>query len=379
MSNTFTNLISDVYAATDVVSRELLGFIPAVQRSSSAERCQLNANAIRSGVAPVNTAAGDVTPAMSLPAAADQTIGNTALTITKSRFAPFSWSGEDQAGINSGAGYLTTRQDQIAQAMRALVNECEADVAAAARKAASRAYGTAGTTPFATNFAESAQVNKILLDNGAPLSDKSLILNTTAGVNLRTLLNNPLAANSSLANDLTRQGVLIDVNGFAHRESAQLGIVTKGTGTSYVLNGAHAVGATSIVLKTGSGTVLAGDVLTIGNHKYVVKTGIAAPGTAIINAPGLLEAGSDGGTVTIGNNFTPSVGFTRNAIELATRLPALPQEGDLAIMRETITDPRSGLVFELAVYPGYRMVVYQVMLAWGVLARKPEHIALMLG
>lgn len=379
MANTYTNLLSDVYAATDVVSRELLGFIPAVQRSSSAERCQLNANAIRSGVAPVNTAAGDVTPAMSLPAAADQTIGNTALTITKSRFAPFSWSGEDQAGINSGAGYLTTRQDQIAQAMRALVNECEADVAAAARKAASRAYGTAGTTPFATNFAESAQVNKILLDNGAPLSDKSLILNTTAGVNLRTLLNNPLAANSSLANDLTRQGVLIDVNGFAHRESAQLGIVTKGTGTSYVLNGAHAVGATSIVLKTGSGTVLAGDVLTIGNHMYVVKTGIAAPGTAIINAPGLLEAGSDGGTVTIGNNFTPSVGFTRNAIELATRLPALPEEGDMAIMRETITDPRSGLVFELAVYPGYRMVVYQVMLAWGVLARKPEHIALMLG
>jgi len=379
MSNTFTNLLSDVYAATDVVSRELVGFIPAVARSSSAERCQLNANAIRSGVAPVNTAAGDVTPAMSLPAAADQTIGNTALTITKSRFAPFSWSGEDQVGINSGAGYLTTRQDQIAQAMRALVNECESDVAAAARKGASRAYGTAGTTPFATDLGESAQMNKILLDNGAPVSDRHLILNTTAGAGLRTRLNNPLTANASLGNDITRQGVLIDINGFTHRESAQLGTVTKGTGTSYVLNGAHAVGATSIVLKTGSGTVLAGDVLTIGNYKYVVKTGIAAAGTAIINAPGLLEAGSDGGTVTIGNNFTPSVGFTRNAIELATRLPALPQEGDLAIMRETITDPRSGLVFELAVYPGYRMVVYQIMLAWGVLARKPEHIALMLG
>lgn len=379
MANTFTNLLSDVYAATDVVSRELVGFIPAVQRSSSAERCQLNANAIRSGVAPVNTAAGDVTPAMSLPAAADQTIDNTALTITKSRFAPFSWSGEDQTGINSGAGYLTTRQDQIAQAMRALVNECESDVAVAARKAASRAYGTAGTTPFATNLADSAQINKILLDNGAPLSDKSLVLNTTAGAALRTLLTNPLAANAALANDITRQGVLIDFNGFAHRESAQLGTVTKGSGTSYVLNGAHAVGATSVVLKTGSGTVLAGDVLTIGNYKYVVKTGVAAPGTIVINAPGLLEAGSDGGTVTIGNNFTPSVGFTRNAIELATRLPALPQEGDLAIMRETITDPRSGLVFELAVYPGYRMVVYQIMLAWGVLARKPEHIALMLG
>lgn len=379
MSNTFTNLISDVYAATDVVSRELVGFIPAVARSSGAERCQLNANAIRSGVAPTNGAAGDVTPAMSIPSAADQTIANTSLQITKSRFAPFSWSGEDQVGINSGAGYLTTRQNQIAQALRALTNEVEADLASTARKAASRAYGTAGTTPFATNLAESAQINKILLDNGAPLSDKHLVLNTTAGASLRTLLNNPLTANAALGGELSRQGVLIDVNGFAHRESAQLGTVTKGTGTSYVLNGAHAVGATSIVLKTGSGTVLAGDVLTIGNYKYVVKTGIAAPGTAIINAPGLHAAGADGATVTIGNDFTPSVGFTRNAIQLATRLPALPEEGDMAIMRETITDPRSGLVFELAVYPGYRMVTYQLMIAWGQLAVKPEHIALLLG
>lgn len=379
MSNTFTNLLSDVYAATDVVSRELVGFIPAVARSSSAERCQLNANAIRSGVVPANSAAGDVTAAMSIPSAADQTIANTALTITKSRYAPFSWSGEDRVGINSGAGYLTTRQNQIAQALRALTNEVEADLASTARKAASRAYGTAGTTPFGTNLAESAQINKILLDNGAPLSDKHLILNTTAGAALRTLLNNPLTANAALGNDLTKQGVLIDVNGFAHRESAQLGTVTKGTGTSYVLNGAHAVGATSIVLKTGSGTVLAGDVLTIGNYKYVVKTGVAAAGTAVINAPGLLAAGADGDTVTIGNNFTPSVAFTRNAIQLATRLPALPQEGDMAIMREIITDPRSGLVFELAAYPGYRMVTYHLMIAWGQLAVKPEHIALLLG
>ena len=73
MANTLTNLIPDFYAALDVVSRELTGFIPAVQRDPLADRCALNAT-MRSIVAPANAAAGNVTPAMSLPAAADQTV-----------------------------------------------------------------------------------------------------------------------------------------------------------------------------------------------------------------------------------------------------------------------------------------------------------------
>jgi hypothetical protein len=382
MANTLTNLIPDAYAALDVVSRELVGFIPAVQRDSSADQVALNQN-LRIQQTPANTAGGDITPAMSFPAAADQTVGNKTLTITKQRFYPFSWTGEEQKSMDKGPGYLTTKQDQIAQALRGLVNEIEADLATAAYKAASRAYGSAGTTPFATNLSESAQLKKILDDNGAPASERSLVMNTTAGASLRTLLNNPLNANTSLNTPMTAQGVLLDLNSFKFRESAQVPTVTKGTGASYTTNTAgYAIGATSITLITGTGTVLAGDVVTFAGdtNKYVVAVGVAAPGAITIAAPGLRQAIPASATaMTIGNNFAANVGFSHNAILLATRLPAVPAEGDLASDRQVITDDRSGLSFEFTVWPGQYMNAYRVSACWGFVVTKPEHAAIVLG
>jgi hypothetical protein len=66
-------------------------------------------------------------------------------------------------------------------------------------------------------------------------------------------------------------------------------------------------------------------------------------------------------------------------IVLATRLPELPEGGDLAIDREVITDPRTGLSFELAMYPGYRMATYHLSVSWGVAVMKPEHLAVIIG
>ena len=248
----------------------------------------------------------------------------------------------------------------------------------AAAVGASRAFGTAGTTPFATTLGDSAQVRKILDDNGAPASERSMVINTSAGAALRTL--GQLTKANEAGNAMTlRDGELLNLHGFSIRESAQVNNATAGTGTSYVLNGAHAAGATTVTLKTGSGTVLAGDVVTIGSHKYVVASGVAAPGAITINAPGLLAAGSDGATVTVNATSARNVAFSKDALLLATRLPIVPPEGDLAIDSEVITDPRSGLSFEIRVYPGYGMNLYEVRVAWGVKALKPAHMGILLG
>lgn len=377
MANTLTDLIPDAYVALDVVSRELTGFIPAVARDSAADRVAVG-QTLRVAQTPANTGGVDVTPAMSLPSASDQTIGNKTFTISKVRAFPFSWTGSEQRAMNTGPGFLTLKQDQIAQAIRAAANEMETDVATAAYKGASRAYGTAGTTPFASDLSDPANIKKILDDNGAP-DDRHLCINTTAGVKLRTL-SQLTKANEAGDTSLLRQGRLLDLHGFGIRESAKIQNHTKGTGAGYLTNGALAAGATAIAVDTGAGTIVAGDVVTFAGdtNKYVVATALAA-GSFTIGAPGLQAAVADNTAVTVGNNYAANVGHTRNSILLGTRLPDLPEEGDLAIDRETIVDPRTGLIFELAVYPGYRMLVYQVLVAWGVSVIKPEHVSILLG
>ena len=386
-TNTLTNLIPDLYAALDVVSRELVGMIPAVTVDASVNRAAVN-ESVRVPIAPANTAGDNITPAMSIPAEADQTIGYSTIAITKARAFPFSWNGEEQRGLNNGPGYLGIRANQIAQAMRAAVNEVETDLCAL-QAVMSRAAGTAGTTPFATTTAGLTSARKILADNGAPLSEAQLVLDTTAGASLRTLLNiNSTRDESRLP--ITSQGVITRISDMNIRESGQVVTSTAGAmANATTTSAAFTVGQTVLPLATaGTGVVAAGDIITLANdtNQYVVTSvsfagANPASGDSItIAAPGLRKAqGVATRAITVVAAAARSMAFARSSIVLATRLPERPAEGDLALDVMTITDPRSGLSFEVAIYGGYRKIRYEIALAWGVKCIKPEHTALLLG
>ena len=383
-ANTLTNLIPTLYEGLDVVSRELTGFIPSVQRSATAARAAVG-ETVTYHIAPAANV-GDVTPANTVPDPTDQTVGNSTLTITKSRVAEFGVTGEEQLGLNNGAGWAAVQSDMFAQGVRALVNEMEVDLAAAAAAAASRATGTAGTTPFASGVGDSAEVRRILDDNGAPMTGRSLIINTAAGAKLRT--NTQLTKANEAGSLMTlRQGELLDMHGFSIKETAQFADHTAGTGDSATTdNAGYAVGDTTITLAVaGTGTILAGDVVTFAGdtNQYVVVTGdadVSDGGTIVLAAPGLRQAIPAATTaITVLASHTPSVGFSQNALVLATRVPARPNEGDQAADVMALTDPRSGLTVEVAIYALYRKMRYEVAVAWGVKAVKPEHIALLLG
>jgi len=377
MSNTLTNLIPNVYAALDVVSRELVGALPGVMRDAKADRIA-SGQTLRIPQTPSNTTA-TYTPSMAVPSAIDQSIANASLTLSKNKYAGFSWTGEETYAMDQGPGFLNLEQQQIAQAFRVLVNEMENDVCDALAQGASRAYGTAGTTPFASNLGDSAQVRKILDDNGTPTSSRSLVINTSAGAALRTL--GQLTKANEAGNTMTlRDGELLNLQGFSVRESAQINTATAGTGSGYLINEAsgYAVGSTALTLDTGTGTILAGDVITIGSHKYVVASALAA-NVVTIAAPGLVAAVANNDAVTVNATSSRNLAFSSDALVLATRLPMFPTQGDLAIDNEIITDPRTGISFDLRVYPGDGMVLYRIHALWGWVVAKPAHSAILLG
>jgi hypothetical protein len=164
------------------------------------------------------------------------------------------------------------------------------------------------------------------------------------------------------------------------KESAGIASHTKGTGASYITDGTYAVGATAITVDGGTGTILAGDVITFAGdtNKYVV-TGALAGGVVTIGATGLREALDDGVALTVGDSHTANVAFHKAAVEIGMRPMAQPAGGDAAVDRLTVQDPISGLVFEVAAYKGYNKAMFDVSCLYGYKVWKPDFAAVLLG
>jgi hypothetical protein len=396
--NTLTGLIPTIYTSLDIVARELVGAITAVNINGSLER-----------VAKDETITVPITPKASLeaiipgiypPDTGQQTITYTSFTLDKAYEAPILWNGEQQQSIMNQNDWAANGrlmdliQKQMVQAMRALTNQIESDVCAQAAYM-SRATGTPGTTPFATSMASVAQCRKILNKNGAPQTvgagDRSLIVDCEAAANYRTLGNFVLnyAAGTT---DTLRNGTLLPVSGFDIKESAQIAAHTAGSGSLYVVDCTVSlpIGTTDIVTKTGSGTILAGDYVTFGSdpNKYMVTSGItAAAQTLSIAKPGLVNAVLDDATITNETvNSTLNFFLQRDALQLVVRAPIMPvvplggSDGDISAFVKEVQDPVSGLVFQVALYKLYREVKFEVGAVWnssGLI--KPEFTGVLLG
>lgn len=125
MANTLTGLIPTIFTALDTVSREQVGFIPAVSRNAKADAAAKD-QTVTAPVAPPATTV-DITPGATAPNDGDQTIGTVDVKITKSKMAPVKWNGEEQLALGPAGTYNTILADQFKQAFRALANEMDSD------------------------------------------------------------------------------------------------------------------------------------------------------------------------------------------------------------------------------------------------------------
>jgi len=385
MANVLTDLAADIYKAADIVGRELVGVIPSMTINAGTERAAFG-DTVRSAFTRAATVNDAYTPSMTIPQGDDQTVDNKTTTIDKVANVKIPYTGEDILHLNNGVGYETVYGDQIAQAMRGITNTIESYAALTISQGASRAIGTAGTTPFASDFDAIAELRQVLVDNGMPLDGQATVaMNTNAGTKLRNLAQLQ-KVNEAGGEELLRRGELLNLQGLMLKESNGIAAHVKGTATGVTVNGALAVGATAIVFNgatAGATGIKAGDVVTFAgdaDNKYVVETGIsAASGTFTIQAPGLRAAIADDAAVTIGANYTGNFAFHRAAAELVVRPPAQPQGGDAAVDRMTVQDPFSGLVYEIAVYKGYGKAMFDITTFYAAKVWKPQFVATLLG
>jgi hypothetical protein len=387
MANVLTDLAADIYAAADTVGRELVGVIPSVTINTSSTEEAAQGETIRAAFTqaqPVTT----VAPSMTIPEGADQTVDNKTMILNSTASVKIPWTGENIKFVNNGAGFDTIYGDQIKQAMRAITNKIETEVALDIADRASRAVGTAGTTPFGTNFDSVAEVRQILVDNGMPSNDRqaTLVINSAAGTKLRNLasLN---SVNTSGSEELLRRGTLLDLQGLQMKESAGIDSHTAGDAANATTDDAgYAIGATVITLASaGTGAILAGDVITFAGdaRQYVVTIGdgdVSGGGTITLGGNGL-RAALAGSTVaiTMVASAVKNIAFHKAAVEIGVRALAQPLGGDAAVDRLTVQDPESGLIYNIAAYKGYNKAMFDISVLYGYKVWKPEFTAALLG
>lgn len=376
MSNVMTALVPVLYSAAQEVSAEPFGVIDSIAATFD-DKGVAKGDTVTVPVAPTR-AASDFTPSNTTSTGTDATADGVAIQITKSRKVSWNLTGEQIRSLQNGGNDTEWARQLALQGMRTLRNEAEVDAALAVKLGASRAVGTAGTTPFASDINVIADLRQVLMDNGAPLSDLQLCLNSAAGTKARKLgiIQQAYQAGSD---EERRSGALLRQFGFRITESAGIGTHTKGTGASYQSNlvAGYNPGDKSIALDTGTGTVVAGDVVTFtgDTNNYVNGTALSG-GSIVLNRPGLRATLADNIVMAVGNNYVANVGFERSAIVGIMRPPIMPPN---ATIKQQLVSDSKGMTYLMLLIEQYGQLTWEVHLAWGFKAVQPEHIAILMG
>ncbi|WP_420415287.1 P22 phage major capsid protein family protein [Roseibium sp.] len=212
----------------------------------------------------------------------------------------------------------------------------------------------------AATFAGVANVRKKLVDNLCPQDDLSMLIDTTANVDMVDALKGLFHDSKEVAKQY-REGFIGRTSGFSFMENTLLPVHTTGSddGTGdYLTNDATPQTGSTLTVDTGTGTLKQGDIITIAGvnrvhpetkldtgqlMQFVVTADAGASTTSISIAPAIVASGATQ-NVTNGaaNNqavtkvggasasHNVSMGFHRDAFAFATADLVMPKGVDFS-------------------------------------------------
>lgn len=240
---------------------------------------------------------------------------------------------------------------QASEAIKSVAREVNKDLFACYSDALLGVYGytgTAGTTPFASDTSAARNARKILNEQLAYDDDRRIVLDTDADA---AALGLSAIADASAKGDkeALKEGKIGRVLGFDWYYDAQVPTHTSSGGTGWLVNqvGHVAIGDTTVIIDTGSGDPLVGDIFTVAGDTQTYCVTIYAANTITFNRPALV-AWQDNAAITFKASHVVNLAFHRDALAFATRTLEVPGDGMGSIIR-SVVDPVSKLTLRLEV------------------------------
>lgn len=314
-------------------------------------------------IVPAAIVAVDVTAAAVPPATAAVTPTTVPITLDTWKEAPFTLADFDIARLSEGVAGVVPMQ--AAEAIKALVNSIEDYL-----WSKSNFYGftgTPGVTPFAAGPDTYLDARKIANIQLMPMEPRFVALDPAAEANALGL-----RAFQDTAYRGDQMGI---IKGQIGEKLGALWLMTQrvptqsaGTGTGYLVNGTNALGATTLAVKTGTGTIPNGAILTIAgdSQTYAVQASVGGGTvTSLTILPALQLGHVDNDAITIKPAFVKNLLVHRDALGFAMAPLEETVVAPNLVAIQTIIDPESGLSLRVELTREHKRWRWSYDAMWG--------------
>lgn len=368
MANTLDDLMPKILARALVRLRGRLVMPTAVNRDFSADAARRGATI--DVPVPPNVAVREVSPGVFPDAAPDITENTVPISLDQWFEAPIAFTDRDRLEAIDASVEMA-----IDAAVDALAEKVNGSIFGLYRQIPGY-VGTAGTTPFADDYALATEARKILNRNKTPLAFRRMVIDPDAEENA-TNLSQFADSGFSSDNRIIIEGDIGRKVGFdwvmdqqvpTHESTA----LTTGAAT---VNGAHAAGVSvvSIAKATNPSPLVEGDIISFAGHDqtYVVTEDVelAVGNTNVSIFPALKVALDGGEAVTLRASHVANLAFHRDAFAIAVR-PFRAPASDARVL--TMVDPATQLPLRLEVSRQNKQDYWSFDLLWGVKAVRPD-------
>lgn len=285
---------------------------------------------------------------------------NLAAQDTTETSVPLAISNQTGVDLNFTSSDLTlSLQDFSARILEPAMSVLAATLESRAYAMALDVYQNVNNIGSAASFKSVLQARKVLQDSLAPVSDRSVTLNTQDNVDMVDTLKG-LFNDSTTISKQNKEGMLGRTGGFDFYENTLIPTSATGTAaasTGYIVNGASQTGA-GVVVSTGSATFKKGDIVTFAGvnrvhpetkadtgslQPFVVTADYAGGAGTLAISPSIVTSGgrqnvtgspANGAAVAkVGGAsavYRPSLAFHKDAFAFATADLVMPQGVDFA-------------------------------------------------